>query len=443
MNSDNTYKVKEIFHEKNFGRLVDVEVPGSKSITNRALLIAALSEGETALSGALFSNDAADMISALKSLGIDIRTDEKEKHIIVKGCGGCLPLKKGRINVGNAGTAARFIAGLLGFSGGVYRLDAASQMKKRPMKPLLDALQDLNVKITYEEKEGYFPFILDSSSVRGGEITLDTTVSSQFLSAILMAAPMLDKGITLNITGVRKSLPYVDMTLRVMQSFGEVPEASGNKYIVTGGCKYNLGRYEIEPDVSAACYFYGMAELLGCKALVRGVHLDSIQGDIAFVRLLEKMGASVRETADGILLTGSGNGEYNGVDVDMNAFSDQTLTLAALSLFAKTPTKITGVGHIRFQESDRLSAIKTEFSKLGVECTTGEDFIKINPLGVFSLENEKVQNIEIETYNDHRVAMAFSLIGLRRAGVVIKNPDCSAKTFKNYFKILTKITSQR
>lgn len=435
MNLYNTYEVKKVFNEKNYVRLIDVEVPGSKSITNRALLLASLSTGKTRLSGVLFSSDTSDMISALNSLGIKIKTDEKRGVIVVEGCAGNFPTKSGNINVGNAGTVARFITALLALSGGIYRLDALSQMKKRPMKPLLDALKCLNVTVKYEEKEGYFPFTLDSRFVTGNEITLDTSISTQFLSAVLMTAPLLKNGLTVNIVGSRERLPYVDMTVNIMKEFGITPTESIGRYTIKGGCNYSLKEYAIEPDVSAACYFYGMAILLGCKTLVRGIHLTSLQGDIAFIRLLEKMGGRLTDTSNGILLEGVKNGIYNGVDIDMNAFSDQALTLAALSVFAKSATTIKGLGHIRLQESDRLKVIATELSRVGASCTMGEDYIIINPTDNFP------KTLEIETYNDHRVAMAFSLIGLRKSGITIKNPDCSAKTFKNYFNILDRIVT--
>lgn len=434
------YKIKSIFKKINNDHIIKVKVPGSKSITNRALLIAALAKGESRLRGALFSNDAKNMIGCLNTLGIKIDVNEENELITVQGCGGMLPVKNASINVGSAGTAARFITAMLAFSSGVYHLDASEQMKKRPMKPLLDALTSLGVVISYDEKEGHFPFTLDSREVKGGKISLSTAISSQFLSAVIMAGFLLENGLRVDITGGRESLPYVDMTVKVMESFGAkvdtVNENGLTSYILKEGNSYEAREYNIEPDVSAACYFYAMAEILGCKAQVERVHLDSIQGDIEFVKLLTKMGATLSEEKDGIMLQGAENGDYEGLEANLNSFSDQSLTLAAVAAFAKSPVKITGIAHIRLQESDRLLAIKTELERLGIKTKMGEGEITIFPALMDSSETE------IETYEDHRVAMAFALIGLRREGVVIKNPDCSAKTFKNYFKILERIVSE-
>ena len=431
------YRVRCIFDKIDRNKTIRVKVPGSKSITNRALLIAALAEGETILKGALFSNDAKNMLACLGTLGIKMEIDEENETITVQGCGGRLPVREASVNVGSAGTAARFLTALLAFSGGVYHLDASEQMKKRPMKPLLDALIKLGALISYDEAEGHFPFTIDSRAVRGGEISLDTGISSQFLSAVVMTGFLLPDGLKVNIAGGRESLPYVDMTARVMESFSMKPRVVSENgvvsYILKEGDTYKGREYEIEPDVSAACYFYAMAEILGCRAQVKNVHLDSIQGDIEFVKLLTKMGAKLEEEADGIVLSGAKDGCYEGIEANLNSFSDQSLTLAAVSAFAKSPTRITGISHIRMQESDRLLAIKNELEKLGVGAVMGDGEISIFPKAMD--ENE----VYIETYDDHRVAMAFALVGLRRGGVVIKNPGCSAKTFKDYFKVLDEI----
>lgn len=431
------YRVRCIFDKIDRNKNIRVKVPGSKSITNRALLIAALAEGETILKGALFSNDAKNMLACLSILGIKMEIDEENETITVQGCGGRLPVREASVNVGSAGTAARFLTALLAFSAGVYHLDASEQMKKRPMKPLLDALIKLGTLISYDEAEGHFPFTIDSRAVRGGEISLDTGISSQFLSAVVMTGFLLPDELKVNIAGGRESLPYVDMTARVMESFGMKPDVVCDNgvvsYILSGGRAYKSREYEIEPDVSAACYFYAMAEILGCRAQVKNVHLDSIQGDIEFIKLLTKMGAKLEEEADGIILSGAKDGCYEGIEANLNSFSDQSLTLAAVSAFAKSPTKITGIAHIRMQESDRLLAIKNELEKLGIGAVMGDGEIIIFP------KEMDGQDVEIETYDDHRVAMAFALVGLRRAGVIIKNPDCSAKTFNDYFKVLDEI----
>jgi len=419
------YRVRCIFDKIDRNKTIRVKVPGSKSITNRALLIAALAEGETILKGALFSNDAKNMLACLSILGIKMEIDEENETITVQGCGGRLPVREASVNVGSAGTAARFLTALLAFSAGVYHLGASEQMKKRPMKPLLDALIKLGALISYDEAEGHFPFTIDSRAVKGGEISLDTGISSQFLSAVVMTGFLLPDGLKVNIAGGRESLPYVDMTARVMESFSMKPQVVSENgavsYILKEGDTYKGREYEIEPDVSAACYFYAAAEILGCRVQVKNVHLDSIQGDIEFVKLLTKMGARLDDEADGILLYGANEGSYDGIEANLNSFSDQSLTLAAVSAFAKSPTKITGIAHIRMQESDRLLAIKNELEKLGIRAVMGDGEISIFP------KEMDGQDVEIETYDDHRVAMAFALVGLRRGGGVIKKPHCTAE----------------
>ncbi len=440
MNTEAKYEVRPVFNKIDADSIIRVKVPGSKSITNRALLIAALAEGESRLKGALFSNDAKNMVSCLKSLGIEIETDEAKEEIVVRGCGGKLPVREADINVGSAGTAARFITALLAFSGGIYRVDALEQMKKRPMKPLFDALTELGAEISYQEKEGHFPVILNAKKIKGGRIRLDTAISSQFLSAVIMAGFLLKGGIEVELGNGRKKLPYVDMTVKVMESFGgRVTKTDEGvlAYKISENDGYKGREYDIEPDVSAACYFYAMAQILGCRVQVERIKFDSMQGDIEFVKLLTNIGATAVEEPGGIVVKGAENGIYNGIEADLNSFSDQSLTLAALSVFAKTPTRITGISHIRLQESDRLLAMETELNRLGIRTETGEGEITIFP------EKEPGRGrVEIETYEDHRVAMAFALVGLKRAGIVIKNPGCSAKTFEKYFEILDGIYSK-
>lgn len=430
-NDSDRYRVKKIFGQK---KDIRVSVPGSKSITNRAILIAALAEGESRLQGALFSKDAEDMMNCLRSLGISIASDEEKEEIVVLGCGGRIPKKEGEVNVGNAGTAARFITALLAFSGGRFHVDAGEQMRKRPMQPLIDVLRNLGAEIECKEKEGYFPFYIDASKVHGGKISLDTTLSSQFLSAILMTSFMLKEEVSVEFFG-RKSLPYVEMTRKIMESFGLNIHKSGEKYSTRVESRYIGREYRIEPDVSAACYFYAMAILLQSSVMVEGVFLDSLQGDIEFLKVLERLGASVIEEKEGVVVIGN-TPQYWGIEIDMNHFSDQTMTLAALALFALSHTTIKGISHIRHQESDRLLAIYNEVVRLGARAEMGKDYIII-----FPMHNIK-KEVEVETYDDHRMAMAFSLVGLRRDGIIIKNPGCVEKTFKEYFTVLDRIVNE-
>lgn len=435
------YRVKCIYGTN---KNIRVRVPGSKSITNRALLVAAVASGTSVIKNALFSRDSEDLINCLRILGIEIKADSEKKEITVKGCGGSIPNKRAKINVGSAGTAARFITALLAVSGGEYELDASEQMKKRPMKPLLDALINSGVKIIYHGEEGHFPFYMDSRGFKGNKITIDIGVSSQFLSGLLMAGPLRKGGLTIELTGTRKSLPYVEMTASVMESFGvKAINSSENEWSVPEA-SYMACDYPVEPDISAACYFYAAAEILGTRALVEGVHSDSMQGDIKFLSVLRELGAEIKDGPEGIEVTGPVNGEFKGGTFDLNDFSDQALTLAAVSAFAKSPVRITGIGHIRAQECDRINAIVTNMKALNVPVTEGEDFVVIGGEDPDSVnESDKFNhNVIINSFNDHRVAMSFAIAGLRKKGIIIDNPDCSAKTFADFFDILDEITGE-
>lgn len=436
---------------------LELEVPGSKSLTNRALLLAALADGTSILQGALFSEDSRYFLKGLKDLGFEVEADEEQKTVRVKGLGGRMPRKTGCVYVGSAGTAARFLTAMLAFAGGTYELDASEQMKKRPMKPLLEALTGLGVEVSYQGEEGCFPFVLRSEGIKGGEVSIDIGVSSQFLSALLMAGTMLPEGLRIHLTGERKALPYVEMTAKLMERFGvcvrqERVLGSGEMiWIVPGksqtacdtgtavGTGYRAGTYEIEPDLSGACYFYTMALLLGISVRIRRVHLDSLQGDKKYLQVLKQLGCQVEDTPEGVQVNGrttEGNGliEYPGITVNMNDFSDQTMTMAVAAAFAKTPSRIEGVGHIRFQESNRIAAIVTELGRLGIGCKERSDGLEIYPAAV--------QPGRVCTYDDHRMAMAFALIGLRVPGIVIENPGCCAKTFENYFELLEEIAEE-
>lgn len=405
---------------------IQVEVPGSKSITNRALLLATLADGKSVLSGTLFSDDSRHFLKCIQELGFETRVDEERKVIEVTGRGGAVPRSEASIYVGSAGTAARFLSAYLGVSHGIYHLDASPQMRRRPMEPLLNSLRALGCEVSCEEAEGFFPFTLKSDGFGIHDITVDIGGSSQFLSALLIASALADSDVKLRIQG-RHGMAYICMTEKMMEQFGVRVEEDGY-YQISAGQKYLAREYQIEPDVSAACYFYAMAPLLGISVQVRHVHFDSLQGDVAFLRVLEQMGCQVEEAADGVVVSGNPDGDYHGVEADLSAFSDQAITLAALAPFADSPTVIRGIGHIRLQESDRMAAIVTELGKMGISCEMGEDFIRIYP----GMPGASL----VETYEDHRMAMGFSLIGLRAEGIVIDNPDCCRKTFENYFETL-------
>lgn len=420
-----------------------VQVPGSKSITNRALLLATLADGNSALRGVLFSDDSRHFLKCIQDLGFETTVDEAQEIITVTGQGGMVPLKEASQYVGSAGTAARFLTAYLGVSNGTYYMDASAQMRKRPMAPLLESLKELGCEILYTEatgeaaqtgeycREGYFPFTLRSHGFGKDNITINIDHSSQFLSALLIASCLSDKNFTVHTEGTH-GMAYIEMTRKMMEQFGvtvEKPDAS--TFLTRAGQHYNALDYQIEPDVSAACYFYAMAPLLHIPVLVKHVHFDSLQGDVAFIRILEQMGCIAEDTPDGILVTPPATEGFHGVNVDMSACSDQAITLAAIAPFADSPTTITGIGHIRFQESNRIQAIVTELGKMGIRCVETESSITIYP--------GTPKASLVDTYDDHRMAMGFSLIGLRSPGIVIDNPDCCRKTFENYFEVLEQV----
>lgn len=412
---------------------VTMRVPGSKSMTNRALLLATLAEGKSTLNGVLFSDDSRHFMQCVQELGYKTEIDEKLCRAVIYGCGARIPKKNAGIYVGSAGTAARFLTALVGISDGHYELDASEQMRRRPMAPLLNSLRELGTEIVCTQNEGYFPFILESKGIKKHEITINIDDSSQFLSALLIACCITGKDFTIHVKGSH-GMAYIDMTTKMMQEFGVASKRTEKNgeitYLVDGDQSYLPRDYRIEPDLSGACYFYAAAMLLGIEVTVEHVHKDTLQGDIALLYLFCKMGATMRETEAGIALKGPENGRFHGVEADMHAFSDQALTLAALAPFADSPTTINGISHIRGQECDRIAAIVNELRRLGVTCEELEDGVKIYPAG------DGIKAGTIQTYDDHRVAMSFSLIGLRVPGIIIDNPGCCRKTFENYFDVL-------
>ncbi len=410
-----------------------VRVPGSKSMTNRALLLAALAEGKSVLKGVLFSEDSRVFMEALQALGYELEKDEKKAEITVTGRGKKIPGENVSVYVGSAGTAARFLTAMLALSGGRYEMDASEQMKNRPMRPLLEALEQMGAVFEYQEKPYAFPFrICGKKETVCETVFLNIDESSQFLSAILLAGILCEKEVRIVLTGKRDARAYVRISMKMLEEFGGgIQQVGENEYKLLPGRHYQAGEYRIEPDVSAACYFYAMAAINSGTALVEHVHMDSVQGDIQFLRVLEKMGCSLEEKSEGVYLKGPEEGRLHGIRVNMSDFSDQTMTLAAAAVFADSPTEITGVGHIRRQESDRIQGIAQELKGLGIVCETEGDRILITP--------GTCRPGIIKTYNDHRMAMAFSIIGTKVPGIIIDNPLCCRKTFENYFSILTNL----
>ena len=411
-----------------------VTVPGSKSITNRALLLAALSDGTTTLKGVLFSDDSRHFLSSLVSLGFDVLIDEAAKIVRVTGLGGKMPRTTGTVDVGSAGTAARFLTSMLALSQGEYLIKCSPQMAKRPMKPLFDALTSMGAVFEYMGQEGHLPAKVRGTSAAGTEVAIDITKSTQFLSALLMVAPMTDSGLNIRITSEKKEGSYINITTNMMKDFGVTTTFDGVTYRIASGQSYKVSTYDIEPDVSAACYFYAAATLTGGSILVKGVKEELTQGDMKFLDVLSQLGATLENTEDGIRVTGPAQGLYKGIDVDLNNFSDQTMTLAVLAAYAKSPTVIRKVAHIRVQEGDRMAAIVKELTRVGIACEADGENISITP--------GSISQAEIHTYDDHRMAMAFSLLGLKTEGIVIKDPKCCRKTFENYFKVFDALVKQ-
>lgn len=405
-----------------------VSVPGSKSITNRALLLATLASGESLLRGVLFSDDSRHFLKCIQTLGFETQVDEAAKTIKVTGHGGLIPLTEASPYVGSAGTAARFLTAYLGICEGTYHMDASEQMRRRPMAPLLSSLQELGCEVSYEGTEGFFPFTLKGHGFGTDTISVDIEHSSQFLSALLIASCLAPHDMNIKVEGTH-GMSYIRMTETMMQQFGvKTIHPSPDCFRISAGQAYQAQDYQIEPDVSAACYFYAMAPLLNIPVLVRHVHFNSLQGDVEFLKILEKMGCIISKTPEGIVVAPPADGILHGVDVNMSACSDQAITLAAIAPFADSPTTIRGIGHIRYQESNRMAAIVNELGKMGILCKETEHNLTIYP--------GTPKATLVETYDDHRMAMGFSLIGLRANGIEINDPGCCRKTFEDYFAVL-------
>lgn len=426
---DATYKAHKL------NKPVDwtVEVPGSKSMTNRALLMAALADGVTTLKGVLFSDDSRNFLGSLQSLGFEVDIDEDAKVVAVTGLNGRIPVSEGEIYVGSAGTAARFLTAMLAMAEGTFVVNASEQMKKRPMKPLFDVLVNMGAEITFLETEGFLPVRIKGIGCRLPaqemcHVKLDISKSTQFLSALMLISPMVKQGLHIEITSARKDGSYIRITRKMMAQLGAEVDFDGTGYTMNAGTAYTSGCYQIEPDVSAACYFYAAAALTGGRAVVKNVTWDCMQGDLKFIELLGQMGCSVHETPDGIEVRGAAGGKLNGITVDMKDFSDQTMTLAAIAPYADGDVRIENIGHIRLQESDRIHAVATELTRMGIRCEEEEDAITIH--------HGTPKPAVIQTYEDHRMAMAFALTGLRTEGIEIANPMCCGKTFEMYFEVL-------
>ncbi len=418
-----------------------VTLPGSKSITNRALLLAAMAEGTTRLENALFSEDTLIMIQALKDLGFSVRDDQTAATIEVDGQGGVIPVKKADLHVGNAGTAARFLTAFCAVaSRGRYRLDGVPQMRHRPMAGLVTALRRLGVRISASERES-FPLEIETRGLRGGEITIDAQASSQMLSALLLVAPLARADLRIQLESGTVSRPFVNMTEAMMHQFGQpfYQTKTGDTFSVTAGNPYRpplSGLYPVEGDATAASYFLALPTAVGGEVLVRDMRFSGLQGDVDFAEVLAATGTKINAKPEGLWARRpAGTARPKGVDRDFTAISDTFLTLAAIAPLLDGPTRISGIAHTRKQETDRVHAMSFELRKLGQGVRETEDSLEIHPAPL-------IPDVEITTYNDHRVAMSFAILGshdLRGDGkpwLNIKDPGCCAKTFPHFFDVL-------
>lgn len=410
----------------------NVRVVGSKSYTNRALIIAALARGESLLTGALFSDDTDRMAESLRLLGIPVEADLAASTLRVQGAGGRVPALAAKCFVGNSGTTARFLSVVLALGAGpgqgVYEIDGVPRMRERPNQPLIDALTALGVRIEALAKPGCFPLRIHGGSLQGGAVKVSGSASSQYASGLMMAAPAMAQGLTLELTGSLVSKPYLEMTAQTMRDFGAKLEWRGEREFLIAPGGYVGRSYAIEPDASAASYFFAAAAITGGRVRVNDLGTRSLQGDRGLVHLLERMGCKLEETADYTELRGPKNGELRGVEVDMSELSDVAQTLAVVAPFASTPTRVTGIGFIRHKETDRVGAVVRELNRMGIRAEEQADGYLIHP--------GTPQPAQIETYDDHRMAMSFALVGLRVPGIEIKDPGCVSKTFPSYFDVL-------
>lgn len=406
--------------------------PGSKSLTNRALLLAALSHGPCTLRDPLVTaDDAQRMLGALKQLGYRIDEVDQGRSLTIHGQGGKLPPASQPLFLGNAGTAYRFLTAACCLGEGTYTLTGIPRMHQRPIAQLTEALRSLGADIKHLEQPGYPPLQITGGSLTGGQLTMPPTLSSQYISALLQVGPYCKQGLTITFQGAVTSKPYVAMTVKLMQAFGAQVAVEGDYaavHVKPGG--YQPTDYAVEPDASNASYFLAAAAILpGSTCTIEGLGKRSIQGDVGFADVLHQMGASLSFGSDFISIMSPPAGQQlSGIDIDLNHMPDMAQTLAAVALFANGPTTIRNVGNLRVKETDRLAALRNELTKLGAEVQVDGDDLFIEPP-----QGNRITPAAIDTYDDHRMAMSFAIVGLRSPGVVINDPSCVNKTYPEFF----------
>ncbi len=409
-----------------------VALPGSKSISNRLLLLAALARGTTTLTGLLESDDTAVMLAALRALGIAIR-DRGDLRYEIDGAGGPFPVKEADLHLGLSGLSMRTLVAALALSGGTYRADGVPRMRERPIADLVGAMRPLGVDVRYEANDGYPPVRIGPGTPRAAPVRIRGDVSSQFLTGLLQALPLLRERIEVTVEGELVSRPYVDITRHLMRRFGVDVTTAGDALVVPASAGYDSpGTLAVEGDASGASYFIAAGLLGGGPVRVTGVGRDSIQGDVGFAQVLARQGADVRMGPDWIETRASGT--FRGGSIDCLAIPDAAMTLAITALAADAPTTLTGIGSWRVKETDRLAAMATELRKVGAEVEEGADWLRVAPAAT-------LRAATISTYDDHRMAMCFALVRFLGVPVTIDDPGCVRKTFPSYFDALTRISS--
>ncbi|MCB0986941.1 MAG: 3-phosphoshikimate 1-carboxyvinyltransferase [Acidimicrobiales bacterium] len=406
-----------------------VRVPGSKSITNRALICAALADGTTVIDGALFADDTSAMVEVLRGLGLAVQTDRSSERITVVGCGGTPPPSTEVLDVRQSGTTARFVLPLLSLGSGSYRVTAHPQMQARPMGTTFGALRELGAGVECLDQDGYLPATITGGGISSKVISVPGDASSQFLSGLLLIGPCLADGLVIELTTDLVSRPYVDMTIAVMEDFGAVVDRPDDRSFGVAPGGYRARAYRVEPDASAASYPLAAAAVCGGSVGVEGLHRTSIQGDTAFVDVLAALGLTVEDRESGLWV--SADAPPLGGSFDMTHMSDTAQTLAVIAPFCLSPVTVTGIGFIRQKETDRIAAVATELARCGIEVTVDPDGWTIHP--------GRPRPTVVQTYDDHRMAMSFALIGLAVDGIEIADPGCVAKTFPGFWELLGRV----
>jgi 3-phosphoshikimate 1-carboxyvinyltransferase len=404
-----------------------IELPGSKSYSNRALLVAALARGRSEITRALFSDDTRYMQRALAALGVRVQADETSQSFVVDGVDGRFPASEATLEIGNAGTAARFLTAAVALGRGTYVIDGSAAMRKRPIQPLLDGLRALGVDAESREATGCPPVVVRANGLAGGRARVRGDISSQYLSALLMAAPYAARDVELEIEGELVSAPYVTMTLSTMAEFGVRAARDGDRWFcVPSGQHYAARPYAVEPDASGASYFFAAAAVTGGRVVVPRLGRRSAQGDLGLLDVLSRMGCDVAIGADTITVRGATR--LRAVDADFTRMGDVATTLMAIAPFADGPVTVRGIAQTHYEESDRPVAAATELRRMGLTVDSTWDSVTIHP--------GTPQPCEVQTYDDHRIAMSFAVTGLRAPGIRIAGPECVSKTFPEFFDVL-------